>query len=396
MGKPPWEAKQSRTLSPKGTSGQAKVNGISHTPDAAQWNPGCGTLDNFSHDSPGVAVGKRRRSTAAIIPLAESAGKHNFSLAGWKRTPYTHGMSTTNHFRQAGRYAAQLDPAGFLRWVLGPAVDRYRFQGWLDPRTTASPDAPSPACDTVAELVERSVVAFHWAIGVAFPSGPDPELFGGLLEGLGRLWRERRPTGQPEQRFQIAAAVVHLAGTGRSSRVMTFSDGVRIALEVREVHVAAMEAAPLLDAIAAGTQSPGLLPWVPLMKGGSEPVLIAQWKTLAEQDLAKSLEYAAVALVFADLAEIHPAWELALEGWNVKESAQVLLWQEEARRRGVAEGKAACLIELLENRFKKIPGTVVTRVKGTEDMALLDEWFKAALSVATLAEFRKLLKDKDA
>jgi hypothetical protein len=177
---------------------------------------------------------------------------------------------------------------------------------------------------------------------------------------------------------------------------MTFSDGVRIALEVREVHVAAMEAAPLLDAIAAGTQSPGLLPWVPLMKGGSEPVLIAQWKTLAEQDLAKSLEYAAVALVFADLAEIHPAWELALEGWNVKESAQVLLWQEEARRRGVAEGKAACLIELLENRFKKIPGTVVTRVKGTEDMALLDEWFKAALSVATLAEFRKLLKDKDA
>lgn len=302
-------------------------------------------------------------------------------------------MSTPNHFRQAGRYAAQLDPAGFLRWLLGPAGERYRFLGWLD-----TPAAPAGACCTaVAELVERSVLAFHWAVAIEFQSEPDPDLFGRLLECLGRLWREQRPTDKPEQRFQVAAAVLNLSGAARTSRVMNCGEGIRTVLEVREINAASLDAASLMEAIDTGEQAKALLPWVALLRGGSEPAILEQWKQVAQEepDAQRRSDYTALALVFADRADTRAAWQQALEGWSVTESPQVLLWQEEARRRGMAEGKAACVVELLENRFKKIPATVISRIKGTEDAALLDEWFKAALTAGTLAEFRKVLKEKE-
>lgn len=292
---------------------------------------------------------------------------------------------------------AQLDPAGFLRWLLGPAADRYRFRGWLDTSVLPSPGIPERSTELVAELVERSVVAFAWALLVEFQAEPDPELFGPLLEYLGRMWCELRPSDQPERRFQVAAAVVNLTGNGRTSRVMNFGDGIRLSLEVREVNLASLEAAPLLEGIAAGKQALALLPWVPLLRGGNEPASIEQWKSAAalEPDAARRSDYASLTVVLADLVEAGTVWAQALEEWSVKESRFVAQWQAAGEQRGQQMGKAAYLIELLEGRFKKIPSTVSSRIKATEDMAQLDEWFKAAITVPTLAEFRKLLKEKE-
>ena len=318
----------------------------------------------------------------------------------WQGTVELHNlthMSTANHFTQASRYAAQLDPAAFLRWLLGPVADRYRFQRWLD-LGPLTPAGASPRCGAlVAELVERTVMAFPWVLAVELQTEPDPDLFGKLLEHLGRLWQQARPTEQPERRFQLAALVVNLTGASRTGRVMPFGEGFRLALDTREANLATLEAPALLEAIAQEKLPATLLPWVPLLKGGGEAALVERWKELAQQEPENPRrgDYAALALVFADRAEVRPAWQQALEEWDVTESVQVLAWQEQARRQGVAEGRAACLLELLENRFKKVPAAVTTKIKDTEDATLLEEWFRAALTAATLAEFRKQLKEKE-
>ena len=52
------------------------------------------------------------------------------------------------------------------------------------------------------------------------------------------------------------------------------------------------------------------------MRGGAEPGIFDQWKQLAaaEPDAKKRSNYAALALVFAELTNCHDAWQQALEG----------------------------------------------------------------------------------
>lgn len=301
-------------------------------------------------------------------------------------------MTTPNHFTQASRLAAQCEPTGFLRWVLGSAAERYRFRAWLEPLPLAS-DSP---CDLVADLVEKSIVALPWAVGVAFRNAPDPDLFGRLLEFLGHTWRELRPSEQPAQRYLVAAAVVNLTGQGRTSRTMQFGDGMRTVLDLREINLAEKEAVLLLDAIAEGKQSLALLPWIPLLRGGTEESVRDRWKAVAEQepDLDRRRDYACLAIVLADLVEAGAVWEHIWEGKDMQQSAHVLGWQEEARLKATQETKATCVIDLLEGRFgKKLPGTVTIQIKAIDDPAQLDALFRSAITVASLAEFRKQLKD---
>ena len=130
-----------------------------------------------------------------------------------------------------------------------------------------------------------------------------------------------------------------------------------------------------------------------------------RWKEIAaaERDSRRRGDYAGLAIVLADLVDARPAWKKALEGWNVKQSAQVLEWQEEARREGrqegwqegraegILQGQAKALLDLLKGRFKKVPAEVANQVKAAKDLSQIDEWFQAAITVPSMNEFRKLL-----
>jgi hypothetical protein len=232
-------------------------------------------------------------------------------------------MATVNPFEQAARHAAQLDPTGFLRWLLGPAAERYRFRDWLDIPVLSVTDH---SADLVAELVEKSVVALGWAVPILFRAEPDQELFGRLLELWGRLWRESHPNEQPIQRFQIAAAVLNLTSSPRTSRVIHFGEGLRLSLDVREINLAEKEAMPLLDAIAEGKHTRALLPFIPLMRGGKEESVRDRWQAIAQQepDIQRRADAAYLAVVLADLVDAGTVWEKILEAEEMKPSAQIL------------------------------------------------------------------------
>jgi hypothetical protein len=151
------------------------------------------------------------------------------------------------------------------------------------------------------------------------------------------------------------------------------------------------DAAATLVRIAAGELSRCVLPWVALMRGGSESANIEEWKRLAdlEPDPRVRLEYAADALIFAELPGVWRAWKQALEGWNVKVSQQVLEWQAEAE----VKTRKVDLLRLLEKRCKApVPGDLAAAIQATQDMSVLLRWFDAAAEVSTLDEFRAAMQ----
>ena len=101
-----------------------------------------------------------------------------------------------------------------------------------------------------------------------------------------------------------------------------------VRLAVREC-----DAVAVLAQIAANKLDRCILPWVSLMRGGGTTDVTKEWKRLAdlEPDVQIRLQYAADALIFAELPGVQPQWKQALEGWNVKVSQQVLEWQAEGR-----------------------------------------------------------------
>ena len=65
------------------------------------------------------------------------------------------------------------------------------------------------------------------------------------------------------------------------------------------------------------------VPWVPLMAGGGESAIIAQWLQEAERRFTEERDGAdlgTLTRVFATLAGCRPAWDHALRGWNMKTS----------------------------------------------------------------------------
>lgn len=80
-----------------------------------------------------------------------------------------------------------------------------------------------------------------------------------------------------------------------------------------------------------------------------------------------------------------PEWKKALEGWNVRESQQVLEWKAE----GELKDRRAALLRLLEKRCKEpVPSDLVAAIEATQDMDLLWRWFDVAAEVNTFDDFR--------
>jgi hypothetical protein len=301
-----------------------------------------------------------------------------------------------NRFDQASRYTAKVDAAGFLACLLGESAAELRFRTWLDTRTLPFPGDPERTCDTVAWLADADP-AVEWALPVEFCLEPDGELFGRLLVYVGQLWLEKRPTDAGGERFAVGAAVINLTGRGRTSRSMSLrKTGVRTMLEVAERNLCDEDTAALLDAIAAGSAARCLLPWIALMHGGGETVIIQRWIELASQetDSRRRGDYGGLALVFAEAAKRLPIWKEALRGWNVIESQQVLEWmamgEAKGRAEGEAKGKADALLEVLAMRFPPgAPAELEAAIRATTNQEQLRNWLAFAMKADSLDAFRQ-------
>jgi hypothetical protein len=295
-----------------------------------------------------------------------------------------------NDYDQAARFAVKGDPAGFLRWLVPGLPPGLEFRGWLDARTLPFPGEPDRTCDTVAELFDPSEPSSRWALATEFQAEPDPDMLDRLLEYLARLRRELRHGPRRRDKFHVAAALVHLTGPRCVNTLdMTLPGGSTVGLRLTIASRAFRDedAASTMASIDAGQVSRWLLPWIPLMKGGGKPTMMAEWARLAnaETNPRSRANYASLALVFAGLTRHLDRWKQALEGWNVKKSPVVEEWRAEAR----AEARRDDILHLLGLRFPgQVPPEVVAAVESQANLDELSRWLDAVVTSPSLDAFR--------
>ncbi len=291
-----------------------------------------------------------------------------------------------NVYDKASRYAAHLDAAGFLHWLMADLPAAVSYNDWLDTRTLPFPGEADRTCDTVA-CFHDSAADDWWAVPVEFPIEPDGEMFGRFMEFLGRLWRERRPAADGTARYKVGAAVVNLTGRGAASQDMVLGPtGPRTHLQVIERNFADEDAGAMLAGIAEGRITRAMLPWIPLMRDGGEPAIIERWKELAvaEPDSGRRAEYGALALVFAEPVGRRHLWKQALEKWNMIESIQVLEWMTEGEQRA----SRTLLRDLLEYRFGALPESLGQRIEATTNIERLRAAHRQASEISQLDDLQ--------
>jgi hypothetical protein len=291
-----------------------------------------------------------------------------------------------NTFDQLSRYVAKDDPSGFIRWALPRLADRLRFARWLDAQNAPRPGDAERRCDTLAELVDAEGTSPPWCLVLEFFTRADPDATDRTLEYAGRYRRDLRHGPQNRDRYQFAAVLVFLTGSAPDAVEMTLpgQDDVSLCFRPRPLAVAEQDAVATLAAIGENRYGRCVLPWVPLMRGGDRPEVIAAWKEQAEriEERARRQDYGAVALAFAGLTGFDAVWRKALEGWDVEESHVFNEWM--AKREARIRRKD--ILQVVELRF---PGSVSSEltaaVERQNDLNELSRWHSVAVTAADLA-----------
>jgi hypothetical protein len=229
-----------------------------------------------------------------------------------------------------------------------------------------------------------------WALIVEFQSEPDPEILDRLLEYMVRLRREVRHGSDHRMQYLTAACLLNLTGPAQADQLdmaLPCADEVRLRFCPRVRTLRDDDAAATLSAIEAENFGRCILPWIPLMHGGGDLGTIEEWKRVAglEPDGRLRSIYAALALVFAELAGRRAEWKQALEGWNMRQSMVITEWQDEARR--------ADILRALRLRFHtEAPPDLEAAINGIPDEEELNRWFDAAVTAASLDDFRTIVQ----
>lgn len=295
-----------------------------------------------------------------------------------------------NDFDQAARFAARIDPTGFIKWVILGLPSTVIFRRWLDTRTVPFPGDVDRTCDTVAECVDTAEPGAVYAIPIEFQSAPDPNMIDRLLEYVGRLRRELRYGPGRRQKYRVVSAVINLTGkpqTGVLEMRMGGKSDIGLRFHAAVCTMRDEDAAATIQDIEMCAVGLCMLPWIPLMRGAGKRGMIEEWKEAAalEKDSRLRTTYAGLAVVFADLAGRGKLWREELEGWNMGESA----FLNEMRAEWATDTCRKNVLRVLELRFpKKLPADVVTAVKAESDTVKLQKWLDAAVMAASPDEFR--------
>ena len=213
----------------------------------------------------------------------------------------------------------------------------------------------------------RHLSSREWlALVSEFQTQTDPEILERILEYGIRVRRERRLSlDDPQRRYLVAAGVVNLTGELSSNEwKMQPSDllGAEMRLKAIVKNLCRESAKETLGHIESGQWSRCLLPWIPLMRDDDQTTIVEKWKTLAqaEPDSRNRSDYGGLALVFAELTRHYDIWKKALEGWNMRQSQQVLEWRQEGR----LEGEQNSLLRMLRKTYpEKLTAELENKIK---------------------------------
>jgi hypothetical protein len=302
--------------------------------------------------------------------------------------------SPVSHFDTTGRRTAKRNPVGFFDWHVPQFVAAVPFTRWLDARTVPAPPEGELTCDALAEFLDPNHSEAPWILVSEFQTEPREDDLERVVEYAIRFRRERRPESDPRLKYLVGGLILNLTGPEQSDSLSMALPGIPeigITLRVKRVAVREQDARATLARIAAGELDRCVLPWVSLMKGGGESDTIEEWKRLAdlEPNPRIRLEYAADALVFADLPDVRGVWKKALEGWNVRVSQQVQEWQNEA----AVKTQQSNVLRLLEKRCKApVPRDLATLIEKTQDIHQLEALVDAAALANTFDDFRSAIQ----
>ena len=291
-------------------------------------------------------------------------------------------------YDEAARYLLGRAGAALLEWLLRLSPSQIRFDGWLQSQLTL-PGVKQRLCDGIARLADLERGGTPFAALVEIQTRPDATMPGRLLLAGGLCSLLLKPTSLPGDRYELAAIVINLTGTGRSARRMALGDTQWILVPC-EVDVETLDARTLLEEIAVGQVPRELLAWIPLMKRGEEDAIIARWLEVAgsDPDAGRRGDYS-LALVFSEAVRCREKWEIALKGFNMIESTLVREWKDAARNEGKIEGKVDALLRVVKGKYKGEAEQVSEGIRACRDPETLDGWLDVALMVDTLEEFRK-------
>lgn len=219
---------------------------------------------------------------------------------------------------------------------------------------------------------------------------PDADMLERLGEYSFRLRRElRHDTGQAGK-YPVLCLVLNLTGAEQSRELAMTVDGwdeANLVLRVAQGTLRAEAAAATLARIARRELDRWVLPWLPLLRGAAEDANLAEWLRLAalEPNERDRAEMAALALVFADLADSLATWQTAMRSLNMQTSVVVEGWKTE----GAIEYARQNLLRAVVLRFgATAPPEVILRIQETTDLNTLKSWFDASQTANSLGSFR--------
>ena len=134
-------------------------------------------------------------------------------------------------------------------------------------------------------------------------------MFGRVCTAGGILWDTVRPSDLPDDRYGLMSLVINLTGHGNSGR--TFSHGSSMwGISPCEWNFADEDSEVILAGVTAGTIPTEMLAFIPAMKKGGEPGIIAAWLDLVRQEPdAHKRGVLTIAVVFSQLTNCEDAWK---------------------------------------------------------------------------------------
>jgi hypothetical protein len=298
-------------------------------------------------------------------------------------------------YDQAARFATQGEPAAVVRRVLAPSGAAWPFREWLDTRTLPLPGGPDRTADLVAALDDPAgtpaLLLFE------FQGRHDPDKLDVTLEEAGILRCRVRHGVDRQGKYRVLTALVYLQGRCPEAVLdMTVPGGFGTRHAPLLWEVGDDNAVAVLEAVAKGELSWGLLFWVSLMAEGQQPAVIARWREVVVQVVADGRvrgNLAGIALVFAELAGRRAEWQRGLEGFEMTESQVVNEWISQGEAKGMLKQGRQKLLEALTICFPgAVTGEIVRLVNEQDSLPLLDDWFRAALQADTYEQFLDVLE----
>jgi hypothetical protein len=300
-------------------------------------------------------------------------------------------------FDQAARFATQGEPGVVPQRLLAASGLALAFREWLDTRTLPLPGGPERIADLVAALDDPAADDKPWLMVLELQAQVDLDKLDVTLEEVALLRSRTRHGEDRKGKYKVLVGLVYLQGQCPEEVLdMTLPNGLGTRHAPLIWNVAGDNAAEMLEAVARGEISWGMLFWIALMAGGGEESVIARWKEVVlarVEDRRLRGNLAGIALVFAELAGRSPAWKRGLEGFEMTESQVVNEWIRQGRSEEKLELTRKHLLEVLEGRFPgEAPAEVIRLINEQDSVDLLTGWFRTAVRVTTFEKFMEVLK----